>query len=128
MGYDTIVIWSSGHVIQMEHVSYVDHMDNIDDALSSLNHCNNINVNLHSALCKVCHNNESLNLHLLKEGNTVSQLQIEIFAAKETIERLKNELWNEKAKQGGSGVSCMTMQLALHKSAVDIKDMQITSL
>ena len=57
----------------------------------------------------------------------VTQLQNEIGAVKKTTERLEDELWNEKAKTKRFWYQ-QCDQVALHKSTVDIKDMQIPSL
>ena len=78
---------------------------NNDDALSS-RHCNDVDiVNLHSALCEVHRQNKLLTLHLHKQENVVTQLQVEMDEVKETIARLKHELWKEKAKTNVSSAT-----------------------
>ena len=124
---DTVIMSSSGHVSQTEHVSYVDHVQNNDDALL-LSHRDDVDVvSLRSALCEARRQNETLSLRLHEEENTVTHLQNEMGAAKETIARLEDELWSEKAKTKRFWRQ-QCDQLALHEATIDEKDMEIASL
>ena len=125
---DTGIIISTDHVSEMEkeHASnmVIDHV-NHDDII---NHRDDVNVNsLRSALCEARHENESLTLRLYEQGNTVTQLQTEMGEATETIARLEDEIWKEKAKVKRFW-SQQCKQLALHEATLEEKDKEIASL
>ena len=125
---DTGIITSTEHVseVEKEHVSnmVIDHM-NHNNVIS---HHNDVNVNsLSSALCEARCENESLTLRLYEQGNTVTQLQTEMGEATETIARLEDEIWKEKAKVKWFW-SQQCKQLALHEATLQEKDKEIASL
>jgi len=71
--------------------------------------------------------NESLTSRLHEQGNMVTQLQFEMVEEKETIARLKDELWKEKAKTRKLWRH-QCNQLALHEATLEEKDTEIACL
>jgi len=93
-----------------------------------LSHRGDVEIdNLRSALCEVHHQNKSFTSRLHEQGNMITQLQFEMGEVKETIARLEDELWKEKAKTRKLWHH-QCDQLALHETTTEEKDTEIACL